>query len=1844
MQLDFVETAATANTAEVLKRVKKYQLSLLVAFLDFIDYVQTTQTNFITLKEWMNITTDQFTDYRTSSQYTARRTNNATPHAGPVHTLRSSLDEWKKGVKRDMTLYPTLKHDHQFDTWNRETKAVADTQGLSNVLDPKYTPTGIDTIALFKEQKTFMFAVFNKILLTDQGKKIVRAHEIDSNAQVIYEELRDYSLESTRSSLDASKLLTHITSSRINDGNWRGTTHGYLLHWQDQVRKYHTMVPRSDNFHDNQLRTMIQNAVKSQPALQVVQSQANQFKVQNGKDLSYQQYCALLESAAVEYDDTNKDKPRASRKVYSHDLQNYDIDYQINTDDNPSEPPDTYDVNRASMTREQWTKLDGPAQTIWDSLTDEAKAIILDRKTPNNRPPNRTPHRPRYNANLHDMSAHDLLSSLSTGSLSDEKPSDTDNTSAETDSTKANPIIAMLTEQRTALAAKQQDTKHPGDITRMMSTTNAKQPPSTVVIDGHTYSIKMHRIVQTNNATGKVTYQASSASSTQRGALIDRGSNGGVAGDDVRIIRVDPHRTVDVEGIDNHRITDIRIVTAGAFVETNRGPVILIMNQYAHAGKGKTIHSSGQMEWFKNGVDDRSKKVGGQQRVTTPDGYIIPINIVSGLPYIQQRPYTDAEYDKHPHVFLTSDSNWNPSVLDYDGDDDTQWYDTITDTPPEVDPMFDEFGNIRQTLLINRATITEYFLDTHQELEEFIIPTSVIKFESHERSVVSREPDYARLRPFFGYLSADTVKRTFAKTTQHARMPHSAVLQRHHKAQFPALNVTRRNEPIATDYVYSDTPAVDDGSTGAQFYVGTHTNVCDVYGCKTDGEFLSTLQENVRRRGAPTKLVSDRAQSEISKKVLQYLRALVIDSWQSEPHRQNQNPSERRYQTVKRMTNTLLDRSGSPASTWLLCMCYVCFILNHTVCGTHNDIPMTRLTGSTPDISPLLRFHWWEEVFYKIDDNIFPSESREAKGHFVGISEHVGHAMTFKILTADTKKIIHRSGVRTAADSTTPNLRADLFDGETDVPVKRFVQSKNDENDDPTGQMVVMEPYEHEYDPEDNLEFKGFDPSVLEDRTPDNTDIIGKTFLMEPRDDGQRFRAKIVEAIEQHEDQKSRHPKLQKFRCSVNDNQYEEIFGYNEIVQFIEQDDDDTTVWKYRCIKAHEGPLTKSHPNYKGSLYNVLIEWENGEITNEPLTNIAADDPVSCAIYGKKAGLLEHAGWKRFKSIAKQQKKLFRMANQAKLRSFRTAPKYMYGFEIPRDYAHAIRLDSQNGSTKWQESTVLEMEQLASYYVFTDKGIDGDPGNGFKKIRVHLVYAVKHDGRHKARLVADGHLTEIPVDSVYSGVVSLRGLRLILFLSELNDMETWATDIGNAYLEAVTDEKVYIIGGPEFGHLQGHVLVVYKALYGLRSSGVRWYERFSKVMKAEGFTPCKLEPEIWMRRNRAATKYEYVAVYVDDLALAMDDPKTFLDTLTSKYSFKLKGSGEISFHLGCDFFRDEDGTLCMKPEKYISKVIQGYEQMFGRMPKRNVYSPLEKGDHPELDTSELCNPTDVQKYQSLIGTLQWAVSIGRIDITTAVMTLSSFRAVPRLGHLERAKRVISYLARFKESTIRFRTLEPDYSDIPGVSYDWIRNYDGAIEDTPDDAPPPLGKFVVTATHVDANLCHDLVTGKSVSGILHWLNGTPIDWFSKKQGAVETATYGSEFMAARLSVEQIKALRDTLRYLGVPLRQTSYMFGDNKSVVDSSMRIDAKLHKRHTALSFHKVREAIAAGMIIFQHIPGALNAADILSKHWDYAAVWTLLRPLLFWKGDPASIPQHDNSRHVGVQDEVQPLREGENK
>jgi hypothetical protein len=266
--------------------------------------------------------------------------------------------------------------------------------------------------------------------------------------------------------------------------------------------------------------------------------------------------------------------------------------------------------------------------------------------------------------------------------------------------------------------------------------------------------------------------------------------------------------------------------------------------------------------------------------------------------------------------------------------------------------------------------------------------------------------------------------------------------------------------------------------------------------------------------------------------------------------------------------------------------------------------------------------------------------------------------------------------------------------------------------------------------------------------------LIGRTFLTE-QDDGQKHRGGSVAAIEDHHANTEKNLERMRFVCSVNDDKYKEIMTYNQIMDHIEQSEEDAIVWRFKRIAGHEGPFTKNHPIWKGSIYNVRVEWENREIPNEPMATIAADDPVTCAIYAKDNNLLDVPSWKRFKSIARRQQHMFCMANQAKLRSFCLAPKYKYGFEILGDYKHAIELDEKHGTTQWVDATSLEMVQLDDYDCFHDQGKGVDIPKGFKKIRVHLIYDVKHNARHKARLVADGHLTDIPADSVYSGVVTL---------------------------------------------------------------------------------------------------------------------------------------------------------------------------------------------------------------------------------------------------------------------------------------------------------------------------------------------------------------------------------------------------------------------------------------------------------------------------------------------------------
>ena len=152
-----------------------------------------------------------------------------------------------------------------------------------------------------------------------------------------------------------------------------------------------------------------------------------------------------------------------------------------------------------------------------------------------------------------------------------------------------------------------------------------------------------------------------------------------------------------------------------------------------------------------------------------------------------------------------------------------------------------------------------------------------------------------------------------------------------------------------------------------------------------------------------------------------------------------------------------------------------------------------------------------------------------------------------------------------------------------------------------------------------------------------------------------------------------------------------------------------------------------------------------------------------------------------------------------------------------------MQLDATSGNTKWKDTINTELVQIIEYKTFEDKGKGAKVLMDYKLIWCHFVFDVKHNGRYKARYIAGGHLTDPPLDSVYSGVVSLRSLRLMIFPAELNSLQLYTADVGNAYLEAKTREKVCVYGGPDLG-LERHQLVIVRALYGLKSSGTLWHD------------------------------------------------------------------------------------------------------------------------------------------------------------------------------------------------------------------------------------------------------------------------------------------------------------------------------------------------------------------------------------------------------------------------------------
>ncbi|OEU20400.1 hypothetical protein FRACYDRAFT_180059 [Fragilariopsis cylindrus CCMP1102] len=476
-------------------------------------------------------------------------------------------------------------------------------------------------------------------------------------------------------------------------------------------------------------------------------------------------------------------------------------------------------------------------------------------------------------------------------------------------------------------------------------------------------------------------------------ALMDGGANGGIGGRDMRLMSYNADgRRVNIGIAGDHQMTGKRLGTFCSVIVTNRGKILAIFHQYAHVPEQeKSIHSKCQFQAHNNLVGDTATAYGGPQRIQTADGYQLPLSIRSGLPYIRQTYPTNDEIKELTHVQFTSPAEWNPNL-----NDDSRRLDYYE----QYDINATDIANVMNPLT-----------------PRYSVPTVI---------------DYESKRKYFAHLPASVVKATFKHTTQNMKLPPASYLHKMFKSPNPSANLKRRDEDDATDMIYSDTPACNGGEKCAHIFVGRKSKLTDAYKVKHQNaeDFLLCFQDRVRQRGCPTGLVADNAPMYRGWKNAVYLRDICISLWQCESKYQHQNYAENRWQTVKRYTNRVMDRSGCPPYVWFLALSYVIFCLNNCVdpnIGEGNKSPLQIATFQMTDISPLLYFYFWEPVYYLVDESEqhFPSKSKEMRGRWVGISEHIGNKMTYKIISDTTGNEICRSAIRTARDNTMKNLRED---------------------------------------------------------------------------------------------------------------------------------------------------------------------------------------------------------------------------------------------------------------------------------------------------------------------------------------------------------------------------------------------------------------------------------------------------------------------------------------------------------------------------------------------------------------------------------------------------------------------------------------------------------------------------------------------------------------------------------------------------------------------------------------------------------------------------------------------------
>jgi hypothetical protein len=1248
----------------------------------------------------------------------------------------------------------------------------------------------------------------------------------------------------------------------------------------------------------------------------------------------------------------------------------------------------------------------------------------------------------------------------------------------------------------------------------------------------------------------------------------------------------------------------------------------------------------------------------------------IPFDIFGSSIGLKTRVPTEDEYRTCTHYVLSSEARWDPEEVlsGTQGDperarliESVRIDENVMDASPrepqipcsdsEVDILMTSVSSAYNdgtllSRLISAVKIMNYFEPNEYEKEEVKEDTKMPSIGA--TNTKSRHyrvtPDILAQRFDCGL---ETARKTLAATSQYGVRQATHPLTRRYRTDLLQLKYHRLSDEWYTDAMFPDVQSIR-GDKAAQVY--TNGDFIWVYPMKLKSETGESLQVFSEDVGLPRKLIFDGAAEQMgfNTDFMKRIRWSHIKWKCTEPHSPWQNRAEDAIRELKRRLRKRRRRRNIPRRLWSYLVLYEVGVMNFTVRGRTERTPYERVTGDTPDISEYVDFEFYDNVWWYDQAG---DEENPYIGKWLGPSHRIGSPMCYWILKSNGE-VVSRSTVQriTTEDLMSDNIQQRIKEMDEQINLRLkdegFELAETNEN----------QLFQEDLAGDDEVAFAdGIEPMIDEDNkeyTPDAYDpYIGTEILIAHGD--QADRARVSKRIKANDGtpigMSNSNPLLDTRLYSVefSDGEVAEIQA-NIIAEnmFAQVDSEGREQMLLHEIKGHrkdDSALTKENGYRLGRGGNKIrkrttkgwqfeLQWKDGSTSWMNMQELLDSSPVELAEYAVAASIADEPAFAWW--ISGVLRKRNRIIAKVKSRYWKTTHKF--GIQMPKTVSEAYEIDRITGTNHWTLAIEKEMRKIRELGAF-EKWNKGTPEDlrsgkqklpGFEEIGCHMVFDIKMDGKftRKARYVANGNETEPPTAQTYASVVSRDSVRIALLYAALNDLDVLSCDVTNAYLNAECREKIWVQAGPEFGEDEGMVMIIRKALYGLKSSGASWRNMISQTMKDAGYQNTYADPDVW--RRRAVKKdgthyYELVLVYVDDIMSISECPQKTMDMIGKMYDLK-DSVGQPERYLGVNLRKwmlpDGREVWSSSGKDYIKNTLPLVKSMaearHTKLPGgKRAERPYPKTYKAELDTTNLLNDEEASEYQQMIGILRWAVELGRIDIALEVSLLSSYLCAPRKGHMEAVYNIFAYLDKHLESNLVFDDKIPSVDEEVFTKTNWADSvYETELPAAPPNMPEPLGNPVVISVFVDADHAGNVVTRRSQTGILIYVNNAPIIWYTKKQNTVEAATYGSEFVAARISVDLAEGLLYKLRMFGIPVELPINLFCDNRSVVNSSTRLEARLTKKHLGVCFHRIREACANGLARMGKEDGLTNLSDLLTKLVDTPKRRSILQ-LIFLKG-----------------------------